>query len=103
MYRISSFTVLGTPDDAVPYVGRVIPAQLANTERIARYLTDTARMWHQLGDGRRTFSALRAIEHTAPEEVRRPALRALTADLLYTPQSLAGLREFAVRTGAVTA
>ncbi|WP_340375935.1 transcriptional regulator [Streptomyces sp. SS7] len=103
MYRISSLTVLGTPDDAVPYVQRLVPAQLANTERVARYLTDTARMWHQLGDGRRTFSALRAIEHTAPEEVRRPAIRTLTADLLYTPGSLPGLREFAVRTGAVAA
>ncbi|WP_405614382.1 helix-turn-helix domain-containing protein [Streptomyces sp. NBC_01511] len=103
MYRISSLTVLGTPDDAVPYVRRVEPSQLANTERVARYLTDTARMWHQLGDGRRTFSALRAIEHTAPEEVRRPAIRTLTADLLYRPGSLAGLREFALRTGAVAA
>ncbi|MFF3786308.1 helix-turn-helix domain-containing protein [Streptomyces sp. NPDC001933] len=101
MYRISSLTALGTPDDAVPYAQRVVPAQLANTERVARYLTDTARMWHQLGDGRRTFSALRAIERTAPEEVRRPALRTLTADLLYTPGSLPGLREFAVRTGAL--
>ncbi|MGQ4453205.1 helix-turn-helix domain-containing protein [[Kitasatospora] papulosa] len=103
MYRISSLTVLGTPDDAVPYVRRVDPRQLANTERVARYLTDTARMWHQLGDGRRTFSALRAIEHTAPEEVQRPAIRTLTADLLYTPGSLPGLRAFAVRTGAVAA
>lgn len=103
MYRISSLTVLGTPDDAVPYVQRVVPAELANTERVARYLTDAARMWHQLGDGRRTFSALRAIERTAPEEVRRPALRTLTADLLNTPGSLSGLREFAVRTGAVAA
>ncbi|MFI0937306.1 helix-turn-helix domain-containing protein [Streptomyces sp. NPDC021020] len=103
MYRISSLTVLGTPDDAVAYVRRVEPARLANTERVARYLTDTARMWHQLGDGRRTFNALRAIEHTAPEEVRRPAVRTLTADLLYRPGSLAGLQEFAVRTGAVAA
>ncbi|SCF95477.1 hypothetical protein GA0115259_1055110 [Streptomyces sp. MnatMP-M17] len=103
MYRISSLTVLGTPDDAVPYARRVEPAQLANTERVARYLTDTARMWHQLGDGRRTFSALRSIEHTAPKEVHLPAIRTLTADLLYTPGSLPGRREFAVRTGAVAA
>ncbi|MFI6056096.1 helix-turn-helix domain-containing protein [Streptomyces violascens] len=103
MYRISSLTVLGTPDDAVTYVRRVDPTQLANTERVARYLTDTARMWHQLGDNRSTFSALRAIEHTAPEEVQRPAIRTLTADLLYAPGSLPGLREFAVRTGAVAA
>ncbi|MFB7645715.1 helix-turn-helix domain-containing protein [Streptomyces sp. NPDC056084] len=102
MYRISSLTVLGTPDDAVTYVRRVNPAQLANTERVARYLTDTARMWHQLGDHQRTFSVLRAIEHTAPEEVQRPAIRTLTADLLYAPGNLPGLREFAARTGATT-
>ncbi|WP_217231245.1 helix-turn-helix domain-containing protein [Streptomyces anulatus] len=101
MYRISSLTVLGTPDDAVQYVRRVDTMQLASTERVARYLTDTARMWHQLGDGRRTFSALRAIEHAAPEEVHRPAVRTLTADLLYRPGNLPGLREFAARTGAV--
>ncbi|MFD8966117.1 transcriptional regulator [Streptomyces sp. NPDC059568] len=103
VYRISAYNALGTPDDAVPFARRVIPAQLASTQRVARYLTDTARMWHQLGDGPRTYSALRAIERRAPEEVRRPALRTLTNDLLYTPQSLPGLREFAVRTGAVPA
>ncbi|MFH9561261.1 hypothetical protein ACH4K7_33515 [Streptomyces globisporus] len=103
MYRISSLTVLGTPDDAVQHVRRVDTAQLASTERVARYLTDTARMWHQLGDGRRTFSALRALDHTAPEEVRRPAVRTLTADLLYRPDNFPGLREFAARTGAVAA
>ncbi|MFD8727747.1 helix-turn-helix domain-containing protein [Streptomyces sp. NPDC059611] len=103
MYRISSLTVLGTPDDAVQYVRRVNTMQLASTERVARYLTDTARMWHQLGDGRRTYSALRALDHTAPEEARRPAVRTLTADLLYRPGSIPGLREFAARTGAAAA
>ncbi|MBB5938660.1 hypothetical protein [Streptomyces zagrosensis] len=48
----------------------------------------------------RTFSALRAIEHIAPNEVRRPAIRTRTIDLLYTPESLPDLRKFAVRSGA---
>ena len=57
-------------------------------------------MWHAMGDRKRTFAALLGVERVAPQEVRRPALRALTADLLYGPGALTGLREFAVRTGA---
>ncbi|MFE5581183.1 helix-turn-helix domain-containing protein [Kitasatospora sp. NPDC056531] len=43
--------------------------------------------------------ALGLPEHVAPEEVRRPALRALTADLLYAPVTVPGVRELAARTG----
>lgn len=101
MYSISTHNALQTPDEGVRHVSSVIPAQLPTAERRARYWTDTARMWHQIGDAHRAFAALRAVEREAPEEVRRPAIKALTADLLYTPQRLPGLREFAVRTGAV--
>ena len=58
-------------------------------------------MWHALGDSQRTFTALLSVERVAPQEVRRPALRALTADLLYGPGTVPGLREFAQRTGAL--
>jgi hypothetical protein len=101
MYSISTYNALQTPDEGVRHVSSFIPAQLPTTERRARYWTDTARMWHQLGDDGRAYAALRAIAREAPEEVRRPAIKALTTDLLYTPQRLPGLREFAVRTGAV--
>ncbi|MBD0673535.1 hypothetical protein BU198_23180 [Streptomyces sp. CBMA156] len=50
---------------------------------------------------RRTLAALRFTEAVAPEEVRRPALRALTADLLYAPVTVAGVRELAARTGVL--
>lgn len=60
-------------------------------------------MWHALRDGRQTLAALRHVEHEAPQEVRRPALRALTADLLYAPARAPGVREFAARTGAISA
>ncbi|WP_043224572.1 hypothetical protein [Streptomyces sp. NRRL F-5193] len=60
-------------------------------------------MWHALGDGQQTFAALRRVEQEADQEVRRPALRALTASLLYGPARVQGLRDFAVRTGAVPA
>jgi hypothetical protein len=69
-------------------------------ERQARYWTDVARMWAQIGDHHRTYTALRAVDQVAPEEARRPSVQALTADLLYTSASLPKLREFAARTGA---
>lgn len=100
MYAISTHNALHTPDEGVQHVSSMIPAQLPTAERRARYYTDTARMWHQIGDHRRAYTALRAIEREAPEEVRRPALQTLTADLLYSPQNLPGLKEFALRTGA---
>ncbi|MEV7359634.1 hypothetical protein [Kitasatospora sp. NPDC091276] len=56
-------------------------------------------MWHRLGAHRKTFTLLRFTEQVAPEEVRRPALRALTADLLYAPVTVPGVRELAARTG----
>ncbi|MER7705572.1 helix-turn-helix transcriptional regulator [Kitasatospora sp. NPDC097605] len=99
LYWMGVHTVLGTPDQGVPYAASIAPQQLPSAERRARFGTDSARMWHRLGDHRRTFVALRFVEQAAPEELRRPALRALTADLLYTPVALPGVREFARRTG----
>ncbi|WP_443077725.1 helix-turn-helix domain-containing protein [Streptomyces sp. SP17BM10] len=99
LYWIGVHTALGTPDEGIPYAARIESAQLPTAERRARYGTDCARMWHHLGDHRRTFAALRFTEQVAPEEVRRPALRALTADLLYAPVAVAGVRELAARTG----
>ncbi|MFI9327557.1 helix-turn-helix domain-containing protein [Kitasatospora sp. NPDC052868] len=99
LYWIGVHTALGTPDEGVPYAARIVPGQLPTAERRARFGTDCARMWHHLGDHRRTFTALRFTEQVAPEEVRRPALRALTADLLYAPVTVPGVRELAARTG----
>ncbi|MBB5938355.1 helix-turn-helix domain-containing protein [Streptomyces zagrosensis] len=100
MYRISSYTALGTPDDGIPYARRIKPSTLPTPERAARYLTDTGRMWARIGDAPRTYAALRAIERTAPEELQRPALRSLTTDLLHSQHNLAGIRAFANRHGA---
>jgi Helix-turn-helix domain len=99
LYWIGVHTALGGPDEGVRYAARIVPGQLPTTERRARYGTDCARMWHHLGDHRRTLAALRFTEQVAPEEVRRPALRALTADLLYAPVTVPGVRELAARTG----
>ncbi|MFF4818260.1 hypothetical protein ACFY2K_27170 [Kitasatospora sp. NPDC001309] len=99
-YWIGVHSALGTPDEGVQYAARIAPERLPTAERQARFGTDCARMWHHLGDHRRTVAALQFTERVAPEEVRRPALRALTADLLYAPVTVPGVRELATRTGA---
>ena len=101
LYWIGVHNALGTPDEGARYAARIDPSALPTAERRARLGTDTARMWHQLGDHKKTFTALRMVEQAAPEEVRRPALRAMTADLLYGPVALPGMRDFARRTGAI--
>ncbi|MFB8167712.1 helix-turn-helix domain-containing protein [Kitasatospora purpeofusca] len=102
LYWIGVHTALGTPDEAIAHAARISPGRLPTVERQARFGTDCARMWHHLGDHRRTFAALRFTERVAPEEVRRPALQALTADLLYAPVSIPGARELAARTGVTS-
>ncbi len=100
-YRISVLNALGTPDEAVTVANRLNIGRMATAERRARAWTDVARMWNALGNGKQTFAALRRVEREAPQEVRRPALRALTAGLLYGPTRIEGIREFAARTGAL--
>ncbi|MFV8182391.1 MULTISPECIES: helix-turn-helix transcriptional regulator [unclassified Streptomyces] len=100
LYRIGIHNVLGTPDEGVAYARSISPTVFPTAERQARYWTDVARMWAQIGDHHRTYTALRAVDQAAPEEARRPSVQALTADLLYTSARLPKLREFAARTGA---
>ncbi|WP_316769028.1 helix-turn-helix domain-containing protein [Streptomyces sasae] len=102
-YRISVLNALGVPDEAVTVAARLNVDRMPTAERRARAWTDMARMWSALGDGNQTFRALRQVEREAPQEVRRPALRALTAGLLYGPTCIEGVREFAARTGALVA
>jgi transcriptional regulator with XRE-family HTH domain len=101
VYRIGVLNALGTPDEAVDVVAGLDVSRMPTAERRARAWTDVARTWEALGDGRRTFAALRQVEREAPQEVRRPALLALTTGLLYGPTRIEGVREFAVRTGAL--
>lgn len=100
-YWVSVHNALGMPDEGVSAANRLATVRWSSAERQARAATDVARMWHRLGDQKQTFAALRQVEAAAPEEVRRPALRALTADLMYGPTMLPGLRAFAQRTGAI--
>ncbi|MFI1165670.1 helix-turn-helix domain-containing protein [Streptomyces sp. NPDC020801] len=100
-YLISVWNALGTPDEAVKVAARLNVDRMPTAERRARAWTDVARMWNALGDAPQTFAALQRVEQEAPQEARRPALRALTAGLLYGPTRVEGVREFATRTGAL--
>ncbi|MFJ6661329.1 hypothetical protein ACIQNG_34035 [Streptomyces sp. NPDC091377] len=103
LYRIGIHTQFGTPYDGITYAQRIAPTRLPTAERQAHYHTDSALMWHKIGRPGRVYAGLRAIEHVAPEELRRPSLRTVTTDLLYTRQSqkLPGIRAFAARHGAL--
>ncbi|MCQ8193458.1 helix-turn-helix domain-containing protein [Streptomyces rugosispiralis] len=103
VYRIGVLNALGVPDEGVSVARRINIDSMPTPERRARAWTDTARMWHALRDSRQTFAALRHVEQEAPQEVRRPALQALTTDLLYASARVPGVREFAARTGAISA
>jgi hypothetical protein len=103
VYRIGVLNALGTPDEGVKIAAGLDIDRMPTPERRARAWTDTARMWHALGEGQQTVAALRHVEREAPQEVRRPALRALTSDLLYASSRTPGVREFATRTGALPA
>ncbi|MFB8243362.1 XRE family transcriptional regulator, partial [Kitasatospora purpeofusca] len=101
LYRVGVHTVLGEPDRAVPYATRINADALPTTERQARWGTDSARMWMHLGDQQRALAALQFVDRIAPEEARRPALQALTSELLYAAMPVSGVRELARRTGVL--
>ncbi|WP_051790735.1 hypothetical protein [Streptomyces sp. NRRL S-1022] len=101
VYQIGVLNALSTPDEAVTVAARLNLARMPTAKRRARAWTDVARTWNALGDGSQTFAALRQVEREAPQEVRRPSLRALTAGLLYGPTRIEGVREFAAPTGAL--
>ncbi|ONK13197.1 hypothetical protein [Streptomyces sp. MP131-18] len=103
LYRIGIHTVLGEPGEAVHAVQGLRLGDFATPERRARYHTDTARMWHGLGEHHRAFAALLQIEAHSPEDARRPAVRALTARLVGSAARPAEERAFAARTGAAGA
>ncbi|MFD0279511.1 XRE family transcriptional regulator [Kitasatospora sp. NPDC127111] len=101
LYRIGIATALGNPDAGVKHALALDPTRLPTRERRARYFTDTARMWDALGEDQRTYEALLGMERVAPQEVRRPSVRTITARLVHSPARLPGLRPFAARTGAI--
>jgi len=102
IYQIGVRTALGDAGTALDYAHRVEIRSLPTAERQARFALDTARAWHRFGDPRRCYLALHAVEHLAPEELRRPSVRSLVTGLLHAPgPTPTDLREFATRIGAI--
>ncbi|MGH3908249.1 MAG: helix-turn-helix domain-containing protein [Pseudonocardiaceae bacterium] len=98
VYQIGVRTALGDSGTALDYARRIEIRSLPTPERQARLCLDTARAWHRFGDLRKCYQALRAAEHLAPEELRRPSVRSLVAGLLHTPgPAPADLRAFTAR------
>lgn len=103
VYQIGIYTALGDSGTALQHAGTVEPVHLGTAERHARYCIDTARAWDLHGRPDRASQALRVAERHAPQELRRPSVRDLITHLLYAPtMTPSGLRDLAVRSGAIT-
>ncbi|BDM74871.1 hypothetical protein HEK616_83780 (plasmid) [Streptomyces nigrescens] len=81
LYRIGVHRELGDPDIALTHARRLSTAELPTAERRARAATDTARALLATGDVTGAFAQLQHVKAAAPQEARRPSLRALTAEL----------------------
>jgi hypothetical protein len=102
LHEVSVHRLLGAPDLAVAAAQQVDTRGMPR-ERVARLGLDVARAFADWGRPEQCFRALLSVERSAPQEARRPGTRTLTAGLLYGPVRMAGLREFAARTGALAA
>lgn len=101
LYGVSVHHALGDDVKALDEAKLVRTEGLRTPERRARYGVDLARAYWTLGDSERCYQALLVAERYAPEDVRRPPVRAIVADLLYAPGAqLPGLRGLAGRVGA---
>ncbi|GAA4071613.1 helix-turn-helix transcriptional regulator [Streptomyces hundungensis] len=101
VFRISVHHALGEDEQALNYAAKIDLRRLPNAERRGRTCMDVARVWRDLGEPERAFAALRALEQHAPEEARRPKVRAITSELAALNGEIPGLQRFAQRVGAV--
>jgi transcriptional regulator with XRE-family HTH domain len=102
IYQIGVHTALGDAGTALDHARKISLRSLPTPERQARFCVDTARAWQRFGSRSNCFQALQTADRCAPEELRRSSVRSLVASLLDAPgPAPSGLREFAVRCGAV--
>jgi hypothetical protein len=100
LYRIGVHHALGDDAGALRHARTININRLPSAERRARFCLDVARAYQGFGDPERVCHALLAAERHAPEDVRRPSVRTVVGELLYTPGTVPGLRDFARRIGA---
>ncbi|MEV3948585.1 helix-turn-helix transcriptional regulator [Streptomyces halstedii] len=101
LHELSVHYELGDAGRAIELARTIDPTALPTAERQARFFTDVARAFDQWGKPEQCFRALLAAEQTAPQEMRRSAVRDLATGLLRHNRKLPGVRDFAVRTGVV--
>ncbi|MEV6426007.1 transcriptional regulator [Streptomyces sp. NPDC051662] len=102
LYRIGVHRELGDVDQALRCAAALDPAALVTPERRARAATDTARALLAAGDVPAVFAQLRLVELAAPLEARRPAVRALTAEVAARRPDLPGVALFIRRTAVAS-
>ncbi|MFF4927125.1 helix-turn-helix domain-containing protein [Kitasatospora sp. NPDC001261] len=99
LHELSVHYELGDAGRAIELARTIDPAALPTAERQARFFTDVARAFDQWGKYEQCYRALLAAEETAPQEVRRGAVRDLAVGLLRYDRQLPGVRDFAARAG----
>ncbi|MEV7470162.1 transcriptional regulator [Streptomyces kronopolitis] len=98
LYRVGIHHKLGDIDRALAYAAGLDPAVLPTPERRARAATDTARTLLAADDVLAAFVQLQLVERAAPQEARRPSVRALTAEVAARQPDLPNITAFARRT-----
>ncbi len=98
LYRVGIHQKLGEVDRALAYAAGLEPTALPTPERRARAATDTARALLAADDVPTAFAQLQLVERAAPQEARRPSVRALSAEVAARRPDLPGLTAFARRT-----
>ncbi|MGW6310012.1 helix-turn-helix domain-containing protein [Streptomyces niveus] len=102
LHQISISHLLGDAGTAIDHARHVNTVQLPTAERRARYWIDVARSFDQWNKPGNCYRALLAAEEAAPQEVRRGAVRSMTASLMRHDRTLPGVQSFAHRVGALT-
>jgi transcriptional regulator with XRE-family HTH domain len=83
LHRVSAAVTLGDAGTALEIAREIDPATIIVTERKARLLVDISRAFLQWGRHDKAYTALRAAEHAAHEEVAgRPSVHRLVRELI---------------------
>lgn len=99
LHEVNIAVTLGDAGAALQTARTISPASVTVTERRACFYIDVGRAWYGRGHYEQAYLALRAADETAPEEVKRAAVRQLADDIAaVAPPALRGrAREFAAR------
>jgi hypothetical protein len=105
VHRVNIAVTLGDAGTAIDVARRVDLGKITVTERKATLLLDVSRAFFQWGRHEQAYSALRAAEATAPQEVTgRPSVHRLVRDLRTTaPASIRrDVDQFATQIGVTS-